>query len=157
MNRMHREWTAVAAGLAGVGLVVAAWWWPVRAAAAEEPKAARKVELWKPEDFIYNEAATAFQISPDGRWLVWVKSVGDKEKDLPVSNLMLSSLTENREIQLTRGSDTNSQPVWSRDGEWIAFLSNRARPGSKPEAAKVQLWLISPRGGEAWPVSELAR
>jgi len=124
---------------------------------ADETRNSSKTEPWKPEDFIYGETAQQYRISPDGTWLVWVKSVGDKEKDLRISNLFLSSLAENREIQLTRGSDNVSQPVWSPDGESIAFLSNRARPQGKPESAKNQLWLLNPHGGEPWPVTELAR
>jgi dipeptidyl aminopeptidase/acylaminoacyl peptidase/formylglycine-generating enzyme required for sulfatase activity len=155
MNRMYLERIRIAVCLGVICLGLTTGSLPPRAA-ADEPKAA-KPEPWKPEDFIFNDAVGQYRISPDGKWLVWVKSASDKEKDARISNLVLSSLTENREIQLTRGSDNNSQPEWSPDGESIAFLSNRARPGSKPEAAKQQLWLINPRGGEAWPVSELAR
>ncbi len=69
---------------------------------------AGKKEPWKPEDVIYAEsAAPQTRISPDAKWLVWVKSAGDKDKDTRVSNLILSSLTEDKEIQLTRGSDNN--------------------------------------------------
>ena len=106
---------------------------------------------WKPEDIIYAESANQYRIAPDGKWLVWVKSTGDKEKDARVSNLFLSSMTENREIQLTRGTDSVSQPRWSPDGEWIAFLSSKPLPGNKPDAAKMQIWLINSRGGEAYP------
>ena len=70
---------------------------------------------------------------------------------------MLSSLTENKEIQLTRGSDTNGQPQWSPDGQLIAFTTNRARFGAKPDTAPVQIWLINPHGGEPWILTELAR
>jgi dipeptidyl aminopeptidase/acylaminoacyl peptidase len=122
-----------------------------------ETSAAKK-DPWKPEDVIYAEsAAPQTRISPDARWLVWVKSTGDKDKDLRVSNLMLSSLTENKEIQLTRGSDNNGQPQWSPDGQLIVFTSNRARFGARPDTAPVQIWLINAHGGEPWVLTELAR
>ena len=127
-----------------------------RVASADEAKPAAKKEPWKPEDFIYSEAAMDYRISPDAKWLVWVKSVGDKDKDARVSNLFLSSLTETREIQLTRGTDMNTQPRWSPDGEKIAFLSTRARPKAKPETAPAQIWLIDAHGGEPWALTELA-
>src|SRR5258708_32529843 len=99
-----------------------------------------KKEPWRPEDVIYAEsAAPQTRISPDSKWLVWVKSTGDKDKDARESNLSLSSLTENKEIQLTRGSDNNAQPQWSPDGQLIGFTSNRARFGAKPDTTQVRI------------------
>ena len=95
--------------------------------------------------------------------MVWVKSALDTEKGEHVSHLMLSSLTAGKEIQLTRGEVSCTQPRWSPDGEHIAFVAARPLPkgtakgadgDEKPEA---QLWVMHAFGGEPWHLTAGAR
>ena len=111
---------------------------------------------WTTDDIVMAEQASGFQFSPDNRSVIWVKSVPDKEKDRSVSNLILSSLTEEKEIQLTRGTDNSSSPKWSPDGQFIAFSTSRTTNESK-DAVAAQLWLINPFGGEPWKITDFAR
>jgi dipeptidyl aminopeptidase/acylaminoacyl peptidase len=122
----------------------------------KKPETAKKNQ-WTPEDVVYQEDAGQFRISPDGKFAVWAKGTGDKEKDLRVSNLYVSNLSDGKEVQLTRGTDEVSQPRWSPSGETIAYMSTHALPKPKPELASTQLWLMNASGGEPWEVTEFER
>lgn len=119
--------------------------------------AAQSKAPWTTDDVVMAEQASGFQISPDNRWAVWVKSTPDKGKDRSVSNLILSSLTGDKEIILTRGDDGVSSPKWSPDGQLIAFSMSRTSDGQPKDAAGEQLWLINPFGGEPWRITGFTR
>src|SRR5262245_37266351 len=139
---------------------------PISKEKARDPSRAESADAWTTEDVVSQETDKQFQISPDGRWVIWVKRAPDKEKGEMVSHLMLSSLTDKNEIQLTRGPHGSMSPRWSPDGKRVAFLSSRPAPKSKfaraeddddKDGPKTQVWLINPFGGEPWPLTQSPR
>ena len=106
---------------------------------------------WTPEDIINTENMSSVSISPDNTMVVWTRNKGVQDKDKFVSNIYLTRLDVKdkdgfKTIQLTNGDDDDSSPIFSKDGEYIYFLSSRDK-GKK-------LWKLSIYGGEAQEVNE---
>ncbi|MGH8104257.1 MAG: prolyl oligopeptidase family serine peptidase, partial [bacterium] len=136
----------------------------ISAAGAGDPKKphagekAGGIKPWTVDDVVMNEAIGEYVVSPDGQSVVWTKVTSDKDKNARVTNLMLSSMTEQEEIELTRGNDRNTSPRWSPDGRRNAFLSDRPLPNGESgdggdDGAGEQIWLMNPFGGEPWPLT----
>ena len=85
---------------------------------------------WTPEDIINTEYARSISISPDNSMVVWTKRKGVKDKDRFVSDIYLTRLNLKKDdayktIPLTNGKDNDYSPIFSKDGEYIYFLSSR--------------------------------
>jgi dipeptidyl aminopeptidase/acylaminoacyl peptidase len=116
------------------------------------------------DDFFNSVSFPSVEISPDGNAVViaaeradWVQQIFRHDLWLYHDDGKGGSL-----IQLTQ-SGHDSEPKWSPDGRWIAFLSERKPPAEKGDDSDsdsdakdepAQVYLIPPNGGEAFPVTQ---
>jgi len=117
------------------------------------------------DEFFNAVGITAVELSPDGSLVVVATERADWGQQIFSSDLWLyrDDGKNAAPIQLTQ-SGHDSEPKWSPDGRWIAFLSERktssdksddsdSDSGSKDEGSS-QIYLISPNGGEAFPITQ---
>ncbi len=89
------------------------------------------------------------QISPDGKWVVYVQGNVDLKANKSVRHLWLVSTDKgSAPKQLTSSEKSDGHPRWSPDGKSILFES--ARSGTS------QLWIIDLAGGEAKQLTDIA-
>jgi len=83
------------------------------------------VKFLHKETFMEMESVGNPTISPDGKHILFTRRWIDKMNDRSRSNLWIVDVEGNRVRELTHGNWRDSSPVWSPDGEKIAFLSDR--------------------------------
>src|SRR6201987_4354269 len=119
------------------------------------------------DEFFNSVSFGGLEMSPDGNSVVIETERADWDQQIFRHDLWLyrDDATGGSLIQLTQ-SGHDSEPKWSPDGKWIAFLSERklaagksddsdsdAKDESKDEGTS-QIYLISPNGGEAFPITQ---
>src|SRR5579871_3798786 len=90
------------------------------------------------------------QISPDGKWVVYVSGSVDKDANkIPASLWIAPANGSEHPRRLTNAAGRkDGHPRWSPDGKSILFQSNRSGDS--------QLWMISLEGGEARQLTSLS-
>ncbi len=114
-------------------------------------------DRWTMDDILGAESAGGFDISRDGRFVVWTKSELDREKSRRFSNLWITRIADGETWALTHGKDAFGSPQFSPNSELIVFTSSREAPDKSPDAAGSQLWAMRMDGGEAWPLTTTLR
>lgn len=94
------------------------------------------------DDLYRLNAVEDLRISPDGRWVAYVRVTVDKMENGYKRNIWLSALDGGEPRQLTR-SGKDMQPRWSPDGKTLAFVSTR------DERPQIYLLPVAEPGGEA--------
>ena len=102
------------------------------------------------DDYFKGRKLGDARISPNGKQVVYVLNEQDLDENCLRSNLHLIDVESGKGFQLTNGFRQNNSPLWSPDGAWIAFISDRTcETKEKAGEPKSQIWLIRPNGGEA--------
>ena len=94
------------------------------------------------DDLLTLKSIGGTQISPDGKWVAYTVGYGDFKQDAFITQIWLAKADTGKSFQLTRGDKSATNPRWSPNGQWLAFLSNRVED-------KNQIFVIDPSGGEA--------
>ncbi|HET8842561.1 MAG TPA: prolyl oligopeptidase family serine peptidase, partial [Ktedonobacteraceae bacterium] len=97
------------------------------------------------------------RISPDGQRVAYVVTEIDSHKHAYRSAIWETPSTGGEARRLTAGPSNATNPAWSPDGRWLAFLSEREGEAGRVEGeeqkklgkGKPQIWLLPTDGGEA--------
>ena len=87
--------------------------------------------------------------SPDGRWVAYVVTTTNLEKERSSTAIWMVSTQGGEPIPLTMTHESGSSPEWSPDGKYLSFTASRG------EDAKTQVWALDRRGGEAQQLTEV--
>jgi dipeptidyl aminopeptidase/acylaminoacyl peptidase len=87
------------------------------------------------------------RVSPEEEWIAYVLSRVDSAKNQSNQDIWMISRDGGQSIRHTYTPEGESQPRWSPDGAYLAFLSARQKSS--------QVWLLDRRGGEARKLTEV--
>jgi dipeptidyl aminopeptidase/acylaminoacyl peptidase len=129
-------------------------------ALAQAPVAKPKIGF---DEFFNFASFDAVRLSPDGNSVVIVTDKADWDRQIFRKDLWLYRTGPGTLTQLTQ-SGHDSDPQWSPDGQWIAFLSERKSDAKEKDddandkdndkdKDSAQLFLISPNGGEPFAIT----
>lgn len=104
---------------------------------------------WTPELMMNVKRVANVRVSPDAKLVAYSVSeaVMTDDRSEWVSQIWIATADGAKATQLTFGGKSSSNPIWSRDGQWLAFVSDRS--------GKSNLYRLRVTGGEAEPLTDV--
>ncbi|MHA1974793.1 MAG: S9 family peptidase [Candidatus Hodarchaeales archaeon] len=106
----------------------------------------QKLQKVTSEDFVKLRFITHADLSPDASKIVFTIKNVDEEKNQYKSAIYLKELSEDKYYKYSAGTQVDTNPKFSPDGNKLAFLSSRGESG-------LQLYCMKVSGGEAFPLT----
>jgi len=89
------------------------------------------------------------EVSPDGKQVAYTVRTTDLKEDKHETHIWTTGWDGKETTRLTTGKDSETEPRWSPDGRFLAFLSARGDDNEEE-----QLWILPRSGGEAEKFTE---
>jgi len=111
------------------------WGWALLLLVAPMPALADPPQgperLFTARDLFDLEVAADPEISPDGRWVAYVRRSGDIMTDRFRPSIWLIDTRTGQQMPLVAGTGAHSQPRWSPNGDRLAYISTA--DGGRPQ------------------------
>src|SRR5262245_35197515 len=123
---------------------------PPKVAASPAPK--RNLQI---DDLFRLKNVGAPQISHDSRWVAYTVSTSSLKEDKSTTQVWMAPTDGGEPLPMTVKGTSASQPRFSPEGRYLAFLTARPDEGEDKDDAKTQVWLLDRRGGEAQKLTDV--
>lgn len=98
------------------------------------------------DDVLAIKDVSEARISPDGKWIAYVETRNDLDKDEKKSGIFMVSRDGAVTLRMTSETYSASDPQWSPDGKRLSFIAAR---DDLDENAAAEVYTLDLRGGDA--------